>query len=290
MTRNFHLFRDSRDYQIAFLLAFLILGIRTRDWTVRLDWIFVGIASCLASQWLANRLRQTHNPSFRSAWITALSLCLLLRGNSLITMILASVASITSKLVFRWRGKHFFNPSNFGIIAALLCTKDAWVSPGQWGEDWWYLLLFAGAGGIVLQRVGRWDTSGAFFGFYAFLEAVRNVYLGWTWDVYLHRLMSGSLILFSLFMITDPRTIPNERAGRILWSMCVAFLAYILRNYFFMTSAIFWALFFLSPFAILFDSVWKDKRFSWENNPEKMRTVPDKDNASKGTIPIFCEN
>lgn len=101
-------------------------------------------------------------------------------------------------------------------------------------------------------------------GAYAASEAVRNFYLGWTWDVYWHRLMSGSLLLFALFMVTDPRSIPNARIGRVVWAVCIAVLTFILRNYFFVSTAVFWALFALAPLTVLLDVIWQASRFRWE--------------------------
>ncbi len=80
-----------------------------------------------------------------------------------------------------------------------------------------------------------------FFRCISLLEAVRNIWLGWTWDVYLYRLMSGSLILFALFMVTDPQSIPNTRTGRIVWAVCIALVTFILRNYFFLSTVVVWA-------------------------------------------------
>lgn len=204
------------------------------------------------------------NINLRSSLITALGLSLLLRAGHWTTMVFAAVIAIASKFVFKIGDKHFFNPANFGIISALILTPDAWVSPGQWGEDWWYGLLFAGTGGMILKRVGRWDTTAAFLGAYAASEAVRNFYLGWTWDVYWHRLMSGSLLLFALFMVTDPRSIPNARIARVVWAVCIAVLTFILRNYFFVSTAVFWALFALAPLTVLLDVIWQASRFRWE--------------------------
>ncbi|MBD2179534.1 RnfABCDGE type electron transport complex subunit D [Planktothrix sp. FACHB-1355] len=287
------LLKDIRDYQILFLSLFLILGIGTRDWTLRPELIVVAIVTCLVTQWLAERatsiaphLKQNianllkrsdnypHQPnlnlinpqkstSLRSAAITALSLSLLLRTEHYSTMILAASLAILSKFIFQIHHKHFFNPANFGIIAAITFTKDAWVSPGQWGEDWWYALLFLGTGGMILKRVGRWDTTAAFLGSYALLEAIRNLWLGWTWDVYFHKLMSGSLLLFALFMITDPRSIPNAKISRLLWAASIALLTFILRNYFFLSTAVFWALFALAPLTIILDYLWTAPKFSW---------------------------
>jgi Na+-transporting NADH:ubiquinone oxidoreductase subunit NqrB len=293
--------QDPRNYQILFLSLFLILGIGTRDWTLRPDLILVLMVTCLLTQYIAVCIFQnpqekllvlttkenysqnssSKSPSYsklsslKSALITALGLTLLLRADRYSTMILAGSLAILSKFLFRVDGKHFFNPANFGIIAALVLTPDAWVSPGQWGDDGWYALLFAGTGGMVLKRVGRWDTTAAFLGAYALLEAIRNLWLGWTWDVFSHRLMSGSLLLFALFMVTDPRSIPNARISRILWAGCIAVLTFILRNQFFISTGVFWALFALAPLSVLLDYIWSAPRFCWSFISSKEQLTTD---------------
>jgi Na+-transporting NADH:ubiquinone oxidoreductase subunit NqrB len=279
------LFKDARDYQILFLSLFLILGIGTRDWTLRPELIAVAIVTCLFWQWafgirywgfrqevLTNNQEPLSKPQFsssvRSALITSLGLSLLLRADHWTTMVLAATCAIASKFIFKVGDKHFFNPANFGIICALIITPDAWVSPGQWGEDWWYCMIFAGCGGMVLKRVGRWDTTATFLAVYALLEACRNLWLGWTWDVYYHRLMSGSLLLFALFMVTDPRSIPNARTARIIWAFCIAIVTFTLRNYFYLSTAVFWALFALAPLTLLLDKFWQAERFEWVRKDE----------------------
>ncbi len=260
------MFADPRDYQIIFLATFLWLGIVTRDWSIKPELILVLIITCCLTQAIMSSMwhRDEHPlSSLKSAVITSLGLSLLLRADQVSTVILAGSLAITGKFIFTCGGKHWFNPANFGIIIALLFTTDAWVSPGQWGSDWWYLALFLATGGIVLNRVGRWDTSVAFLLAYAGLEAIRNIWLGWTWDVYAHKLMSGSLLLFALFMITDPRSIPNARLARICWAIAIAGLAFILRNYFYINEGVFVALFILSPITILLDRLSIAPQFSW---------------------------
>lgn len=294
-------FRDARDYQILFLSLFLVLGIGTRDWTLRPWGIGLLMLTCWATQWLC-ALALAHHPGARptqaasrprsiavpvspadhpwwqpaafngrSPLITALGLSLLLRADRPSTLILAAVLAISSKFLLRYRGKHFFNPANLGIIAALVLTPDAWVSPGQWGDEVWYGLVFLGAGGIVLGRVGRLETTGAFLGCYGLLEAVRNLWLGWTWDVWLHRLSSGSLLLFALFMVTDPRAIPDRARSRIVWAVAIAALTFVLRNVYFVQTALFWALFLLSPLTLVLDRVWQGDRFTWQDRGTQTR-------------------
>lgn len=283
--------QDARHWQIGFLSLFLLLGFTTRAWALSPLVIAVAVAASLLAQFLAQFLAQylcqalsalAQHPlpprpfNWRSPLITSLGLCLLLRVDSWVTMAIAAVAAIASKFLLCWptplsqlsqvapsQQKHFFNPANFGIITALLLTSDARISPGQWGEEFWYGALFLALGGLVLRRVGRWDTTVAFLGFYAGLEAGRNLWLGWTGDVLLHRLSSGSLLLFALFMVTDPRSIPNAAGARVVWAGAIALLTFVLRNVYFQADAVFWALFALAPLTPLLDRLFPQDRFEW---------------------------
>jgi Na+-transporting NADH:ubiquinone oxidoreductase subunit NqrB len=279
---------DARLYQIGFLTSFLLLGFITRDWQLHIEVVLTAIAAALTTQYLCLKLKNSRNllvplpkrdsggslrSQFYSPMITALGLSVLLRVDHPWAMAFAATIAILSKFLLQFNQKHIFNPANFGIICAILFTHEAWVSPGQWGESMWYVVIFLICGGLVLKKVGRWDTTIAFLSFYFAMEAVRNVYLGWTWDVWSHRMMSGSLVMFSFFMITDPRTIPNAKPARIIWTFTIALITFILRNYFFMTTAVFFALFLAAPLTILLDWIFKDDRFDWFNlssatNPE----------------------
>lgn len=257
---------DVRDYQILSLTCFLGLGVVTRDWTLKPNLIIVLIVSTLSSQIIGTWLVKAPKINWRSAIITVLGLILLLRGNSYLTMIVAGCCGIGSKFLLRYHQRHFFNPANFGIISALILTNDAWVSPGQWGTDWWYLALFICTGGLILQKVGRWDTSAIFLLTYSLLFISRNLWLGWTWDVLYHQLSSGSLLLFAFFMITDPRSIPNARISRIIWSIVLALVSFILQTICFIPTGVFWALFALSPVTIILDRLWAAPEFVWSNS------------------------
>jgi Na+-transporting NADH:ubiquinone oxidoreductase subunit NqrB len=257
---------DPRHDQILFLSLFLILGFLTRDWSLQPTVIGLCVFVCLATQLILARQQLTRSEawnSLKSSLITSLSLCLLLRTDQLWVYALAGVLAIASKFVIQVNHKHVFNPANVGMMTAILLTQSAWVSPGQWGEEIWFAALFLALGGIVLRKVGRWDTTLAFLGSYALMEVARNVYLGWTWDVVFHRLSSGSLLLFALFMITDPRSIPNARVARILWAIAIAALTFVFRNVWFVSAAPFWALLVLSPCTPILDWIWQAPRFTW---------------------------
>lgn len=250
---------DPRDAQILSLSIFLCLGWLARDWSLRPELVLAAVASCQGVQWLLGR-----GSSWKSALITSLGLCLLLRSNTPIAMLLAGMAAIASKFVLQVRGKHAFNPANFGLVAALALSGDAWVSPGQWGDTWWLLATFVGTGGIVLGWVGRWETSVVFLATYGSLEALRDWGLGWGLDVWAHQLSGGSLLVFALFMLSDPRSIPDRALARVLWAGAVAILTFCLQHWFFIATAPFWALWLLAPATPLLDLWLPGNRFEWQ--------------------------
>jgi Na+-transporting NADH:ubiquinone oxidoreductase subunit NqrB len=263
---------DPRYYQIVFLGTFLLTGILFLGWTANL-WAYATlIVSTQLSQLTLARLTTRDYSGWKSAAITSLGLSLLLKANGLETYFLAGVLAIASKFAFTVQRKHFFNPANFGIVAVVLLTGDAWVSPGQWGHGAELCFLIVALGALVTGKVGRWDTSVAFLGTFALLLLGYDVlYKGWEVDVWSHKLMNGSLLLFTFFMITDPRAIPDNRRVRIGWAMSVAVLALVITTQRItlgtqpmLHTSIIWSLFFLSPVVPILDRFYPAQRFQWK--------------------------
>jgi Na+-transporting NADH:ubiquinone oxidoreductase subunit NqrB len=255
---------DARWFQILFLGTFLFYGLFALGWRNEASNFIWILTAAVVSQLTLAYISGLPPRSVLSAVITAFGTCLLLKANSPITLALAVSLGILSKFTLRWNGKHFFNPANFGIIAALLLTNDAWVSPGQWGHNTITVFLFAALGFLVVGKVGRMDTSIAFllsFGGLMFLRDV--VYLGWEVDVWLHKMSNGSLLLFTFFMITDPRSIPNHRVARVVWSVAIGAVAFYLSSKMYVHTAIVWVLFFASPLTPVLDFLFKGDRFQW---------------------------
>ncbi|TND05049.1 MAG: Na+-transporting NADH:ubiquinone oxidoreductase, subunit NqrB [Bacteroidetes bacterium] len=273
---------DARHYQVLFLFTFLLFGIFKLGWEVELMRFNVTLLTCLGVQAIGIHFTTKDYSGLKSALISAFSLCLMLHTNSLWTMALAAVLSISSKFFIRWKGKHIFNPTNFGIISTILIMRlfipggDAWVSPGQWGSDALLFFLVGIAGLVVLFRVKRLDTAIAFLVAFLGLSYARDIiYQGWPHDFFLHKLTSGSLLLFSFFMITDPVQTPSSMRARIIWALMVGALAwYMTAMLQIQHAAPLWALFFLSPLVPVFDRLLPGPRFQWrkDKQPEKVNS------------------
>ena len=256
---------DPRLYQIATLAGLLGYGMWWLDLDVQLVTALVIIATALGTQRACERLAGRPRFDPRSALISGLSLCLLLRSGSMAVAMVAAVVAIASKFTLRVRGKHVFNPTNLALVAMMLVTGSVWVSPGQWGSGVVFAFLLASAGGLVVNRAARADVTGAFLACYATLLAGRSLWLGEPLAIPLHRLENGALILFAFFMISDPKTTPDSRVGRILFAALVAVGAHVVQFWLFRTNGLLWSLAVCSLAVPLIDRLLPGPRYQWKS-------------------------
>jgi Na+-translocating ferredoxin:NAD+ oxidoreductase RnfD subunit len=262
---------DPRWFQVIFQAVFLTYGIFFLHWHA--DWLhyILSIGGCLLFQYAADSFRAKRflRPGEFGKWgfsvlISAMSLCLLLKTNSWYISLLAAFLTVASKYVFRFQQKHIFNPSAFGIVATILLTKQAWLSPGQWGSN---AVIFFGVitlGTIVVTRVQKLDVSLAFLLSFIGLLYWRQVYvLGWPLDHFIHSFSTGSLLLFTFFMISDPRTSPNHPAARIIWAVLIAAVSFYLSAFKWKYNTPIWVLVAAAPLVPVLDKIFKAKNFEW---------------------------
>lgn len=263
---------DPRYFQVIFQAIFLSYGILMLHWQA--DWTHyaMSVGGCLLFQYVSEsaksgrimRMQEFDRWGF-SVLISAMSLCLLLKTNHWSTSLLAAFITVGSKYVFRARGKHIFNPSAIGIVATLALTQDAWLSPAQWGSNAVVFFAEITLGTIVVTRVQKLDVSLAFLVTFVGLLYWRQVYvLGWPLDHFIHSVSTGSLLLFTFFMISDPRTAPNNPIARIVWAMLIAYVAFYLAAFKFQYNTIIWVLVAAAPLVPILDWLFKGKEFHWK--------------------------
>ena len=257
---------DSRLYQIATLAGLLGYGVVWLDLEVQAETAVAIVVTALVAQLVCTRLTGRGRFDPRSALISALSLCLLLRTGSLGLAILAAGVAIASKFTLRVRDKHVFNPTNFALVTMMLATGQVWVSPGQWGSGLVFAFLLASAGGLVVNRAARADVTLAFLASWASLLVARSLWLGEPLAIAAHRLENGALVLFAFFMISDPRTTPDSHAGRVLFAALVALGAYAVQFTLFRTNGVLWSLAVCSLLVPLIDRVLPGARYQWRHS------------------------
>jgi len=272
-----HLWADPRVYQIGTLAGLLIYGMGWLEFDITLTRAALLLFTVLATQWIGDRVTRSGAPfatSARSALISGLSLCLLLRTNYAGLAMAAAIVTIASKFLVRVNGKHVFNPTNGGIVAMLLLSDQVWVSPGQWGAVAFFAFLMACAGSLVVNRAARSDVTYAFIGCYCALVFGRSLYLGEPFAIPLHRLESGAVLLFTFFMISDPKTTPDSRAGRVCFAALVAFVAWYIQFRLFRTNGLLWALAACSALVPIVDRLLPGARYAWASRQSTSTPSP----------------
>lgn len=259
--------QDPRWYQITCLSSLLLWGVLALDFDLSAAQAVTTIGVALATQWVCTHVWKL--PSFdpKSALISSLSLCLLLRTNTLWLAAAASALAISSKFLLRVgsgeRAKHILNPTNGAIVLLLLSGAPAWVSPGQWGNVALFAFLMSCLGGLVVMRSARADVALAFLAFWCVGLFGRSLWIGEPMSIPLHRLEGGALLLFTFFMISDPKTTPDSRMGRVLFALLVAAVAWWIQFRLFRTNSLLWSLAACSLFVPLIDRVLPAARFQW---------------------------
>ena len=255
---------DARWLQILFLGSLLLVGALLRDFALTWPQIVLTFSAALGTQaiWSTDRGSLPAH-ALLSAAVTALGLSILLRADSLWVHPLIATLAISAKFVIRVRDKHLFNPANLGVVIAVIFLPGTWISPGQWGSDWVAALWFILLGVTVTTRAQRFDIAWAFLACYVALLAGRIFWFDMRWAVLGNQLSSGALLLFTFFMITDPRTTPDDRAMRYLYAALVAALAFVWQYVLFKPAGPIWALFLLTPLVPLLDLLRPAERFQW---------------------------
>lgn len=262
--------RDPRWAQIAVLTALAAWGAVALEFGFTWERAGATLATALGVQALGNAWRGERFEA-RSALISSLSLILLLHSAHVGWCVAAAAIAVGSKFTLRVRGRHIFNPTNLAIVALLLATDAVWVSSGQWGSGPVAAASLAAAALWVLPRV-RGDVTLAFAAIWSALLFGRALWLGDPLSIPLHQLSSGTLFVFAAFMLSDPRTIPSRRAGRIVFAALVALGGYVGRFELYEPNALLYSLAAASLLVPAIDHLLPGRVFQWADTSTSSTT------------------
>src|SRR6202453_113969 len=220
-------------------------------------------------------LRKWPHPA--SSYITGISVGILLRSPAFWPFALCSLLSITSKYALRIRGRHIWNPSNFGICAMLFLAAQSVASLSiQWGNNFGSLAVIWALGSIILWRAKRFHISLTYVLSFIALSFLRAWITGDPWQSEIAPITGPMYQLFIFFMITDPKTTVRSRLGQCVVAFLVALAEMLLR----LDSCVFaplYALFWVGPTALLIEMGIDSRRASKAAvsaalSPEAVRT------------------
>lgn len=248
--------RDPRLHLAAVIISIHVLGQLALGFRVSVPQILVAILVCAVIEvgWTVHKTGALVWPA--SAMLTGSGVALILRLSDMqandhwswrgwYVFALVAGLSLLTKYVIRYRGSHVFNPSNVGLVAAFLLLGSARIEPLDfwWAPfDGWMIAAYAIilAGGLLItarlhllgMSAAFWLTLAAGIGILAAsghcmtarwsFEPVCGAHFWWV------IVLSPEILIFLFFMITDPKTTPAGRVGRIVFGSAVAMMCTLL--------------------------------------------------------------
>lgn len=219
----------------------------------------VAIATAIGAELVMGRLTYGTWPHPASAYISGISAGILVRSPLLWPYFFTSLISIASKYVLRFRGRHLWNPTNFGVSAAVfLAPATITVLSVQWGNVVAPMAIIWLLGSVIVWRVGRFHISATYVASFLLFSFVRTAVTGTPWLANVAPITGPMYQLFIFFMVTDPKTTVRSRWGQCLVVFLVAFVEMLMRLDE-VVYAPFYALFIVGPLALLAEQ-WLDAR------------------------------
>ena len=254
---------DSRFIAPIFITFILLVGQLTYGILESYALTALAIVTAIALELILGRVFAGKWPHLASAYITGISVGILTRSPYAWPFALCSAISIASKYVLRVRGRHIWNPSNFGISVMLLLAPWAYSTLSvQWGNNLWPVLVIWTLGAVITYHVGRIHVTLTYvLSFFAF-AALRSLLTGHTFLAEAAPITGPMYQLFIFFMITDPKTtVRHSKLAQAFVAFLVALVETVLRlgeN----VHAPYYALFAVGPITNLVDIYLTSRRKS----------------------------
>lgn len=244
---------DPRYLSSGLITLILVFGQLYVGFLHDLSQLFTAIAVALAAELALGRLLTGRWLNPASAYITGISCGILLRSLSLWPYAIASLLSILSKYVLRFRSRHLWNPSNLGICVVLFAAPGTVAALSeQWGNDLWAMAVIWVLGSVILWRAKRFHVTFAYAASFVALAYVRSMMTGTPFLSEVAPITGPMYQLMAFFMVTDPATSVSSRNGRIGVAFLVALAEMVLRL-FEIVNAPLYALFLVGPAAKALD-------------------------------------
>ena len=250
---------DNRYIAPIFITLILLVGHLSFGILESYQKTLLAIVASIGTELILSRLFFGKWPNIASAYITGISVGILLRSPAYWPYAVCAAIAITSKYALRFRGKHLWNPSNFGICVMLflLPTSVAMLSI-QWGNNFWSLLVIWLLGSVILWRLRRLHITATYVVSFLALAVLRASIIHQPILAEISPITGPEYQLFIFFMITDPKTTVRSKTGQCI----VAFLVAVLEMFFRFDQSVYaplYALFWIGPIALLIE-MWLDAR------------------------------
>jgi hypothetical protein len=240
---------------VILLIGQLTFGFLESWWKTSL-----AIGAAIGLELVLGRLFWGKWPHPASAYISGISVGMLVRSPAIWPYALCSLISITSKYALRVQDRHIWNPSNFGICAMLFLAPFSVASLSvQWGNELWPMAIVWALGSVIIYRLKRFHICATYVISFVALAYVRSIFTGHPFQAEVAPITGPMYQLFVFFMITDPKTTVQSKWGQCVVAFCVALAEMVMRlNQ--VVHAPYYALFLVGPAANLIEIWWRSRK------------------------------
>lgn len=256
-------FRFDNRYIAPLFITFILLvghlsyGILESYWKTGL-----AIATALVVELILGRIFFGKWLNLSSAYITGISVGILVRSPAFWPYALCSAISIMSKYVLRLKGRHLWNPSNFGLSVLFFLAAETMAGLSiQWGNYIAPLLIIWILGSVIIWRAKRLHICVTYVAAFVLFAFLRSWISGDPWQSEIAPITGPMYQLFVFFMITDPKTTVRTKSGQIIVTVLIAFVEFIFRLMQ-VVYAPFYALFVVGPIANTIEIWWDSRKAS----------------------------
>jgi enediyne biosynthesis protein E5 len=221
----------------------------------------IAIVASLITELILSKVYFGKWPILASAYISGISVGILVRSPAVWPYLVCAVVSIMSKYVLRVNNRHIWNPSNFGISVLVFLAPEAVATLSiQWGNYLLPMIVIWCLGSVIIARLKRFHITGTYVAGFILLAFVRSWITGSPWQSEVAPLTGPMYQLFIFFMITDPKTTVKSKKWQAIVVAIVALVEMNLRLDQ-VVYAPFYALFLVGPTALLIE-YWFESRKS----------------------------
>jgi Na+-translocating ferredoxin:NAD+ oxidoreductase RnfD subunit len=252
---------DSRFIPPVFITCILLAGQLSFGMLESYQKTLLAIVTSIATELILGRIFVGKWPHLASAYITGISVGILIRSPAFWPYALCGAIAITSKYVLRVRGRHIWNPSNFGICVMLFLAYETVASLSiQWGNYLLPMVVIWVLGFVIVWRIHRIHITATYVVSFFALSLLRSAVTGHPLAAEVAPITGPMYQLFIFFMITDPKTtVRSSKLAQCAVAFLVAVAEAILRlNQ--VVHAPYYALFIVGPVANLVEIYLTSRR------------------------------
>jgi hypothetical protein len=240
---------DQRFLAPLLISCVLVVGQITFGFLESWSRTFLAITTAIVTELVVVRALYGKWPHLASAYVSGISVGILVRSPAFWPYALCAAISIVSKYVLRVRGRHIWNPTNFGVVAMLLLAPDVVAGLSvQWGNNLLPMVFVWMFGTAILYSVGRLNITVTYVVAFLCLAVARAWYTGHPVLSEIAPITGPMYQLFIFFMVTDPKTTVGPKWAQSVVVILVALLEMVFRLMQFVYAP-FYALFVVGPIA-----------------------------------------